>query len=78
MIDPKNTNSKTVVSTDKDKLRKRIDALLMAQLGNQSLVTEWWTRPNRYFFEQTPNQAWETDPLSVYTYVRNSCDYIIG
>lgn len=56
-----------------DIMRKRSEALAIAMLGNE-LAEKWWSNPNRKFNGITPNQQWENDPDSVYSYLMSSAE----
>lgn len=47
-------------------LKSGINVLLKAMLGSDLLVEEWWTRPNRYWGGEIPENC---DLKEVYYYV---------
>ena len=67
--EPQTSNSDSSISIDKNRLKARIDAALMAMLGSEELVRNWWLGDNLAFGLKPPLLAWEHDPLSVYAYV---------
>jgi hypothetical protein len=54
-------------------LRARSEALVIAMLG-KDLAVKWWDNSNRKFNGITPNQQWEKDPESVYSYLMTSAE----
>ena len=57
----------TTVTVDQEDLHDD----LLALLGSENLVTEWWKSPNRYFSMLTPEEAWEMDSQFVINYVKS-------
>jgi hypothetical protein len=45
--------------------KTRLDGLLFAIIGSQSLVSKWWKTPNPSFDLQTPEQMFNSDPERV-------------
>jgi hypothetical protein len=60
-------------STPVETLRARSEALAIAMLGKE-LAVKWWDSSNRKFSGITPNQQWEKDPESVYSYLMISAE----
>jgi hypothetical protein len=46
--------SEPIDITNQDNQKKRCNALLMAMLGSQALVEQWWVSPNRAFDMEQP------------------------
>lgn len=67
--EPQTSNSDSSISIDKNRLKARIDAALMAMLGSEELVRNWWLGDNARFGLKPPLLVWEHDPLAVYAYV---------
>lgn len=60
-------------TTDKDVLRKRCDAMLMALLGKDQLVDMWWASDNIYFGLAKPSAVFDDNPQAVYNYLVTHC-----
>jgi hypothetical protein len=45
--------------------KTRLDGLLFAIMGSQTLVSKWWTTPNPNFDMQTPENLFNTEPERV-------------
>ena len=52
-----------------EKIRAALNECLMAMLGNEQLVNDWWKSPNKAFDMMTPNEVWEEDYDRVRSYV---------
>lgn len=52
-----------------DKLKRQVDAMLLAMLGSEELVMRWWHSQNFHFNLEKPYIVWETDPEAVWRYV---------
>ena len=52
-----------------EKIKTALNECLMAMLGSEQLVSDWWKSPNKAFDMQTPNQVWEEDYDRVRSYV---------
>lgn len=53
---------------DKEKTRKKCNVLLEAMVG-PSLVDQWWDSKNKHWDLRTPNEVFEEDPKSVFSYL---------
>lgn len=54
--------------------RKQLcNRLVLALVGNDHLVKQWWNNPNKAFHLRTPNEQWETDAEEVYNYLMHHC-----
>lgn len=49
--------------------KERYNRLLMALLGDESLVERWWKSPNKAFSGSTPDQISESDPQTLHRYI---------
>lgn len=60
-----------------DRLKKQCDAILMALLGSQELVDNWWIGFNREF-DDKPINVYEKYPQRVkeYLFAQVSGDYL--
>jgi hypothetical protein len=45
--------------------KNRLNGLLFAILGDDDLVERWWSRPNAWLDEKTPEELFKTDPERV-------------
>lgn len=52
---------------DKNLLRKKCNILLESLVGVE-LIERWWKSHNKAF-NKTPEQEFDTDPVSVYNYL---------
>lgn len=75
-LKPTKTVSEAMLEFHQTTKRHQCDVMLNILLGGQ-LAEKWWTRPNRAFSNQTPNNAFEINPDSVVRYLRQhtSGDY---
>lgn len=55
----------------KENIKKRCDALLIALTGSHELVKSWWDSPNKAFNNQKPIDVFDTEYNSVYNYLMN-------
>ena len=53
----------------KEKIKTALNECLMAMLGSEQLVNDWWKSPNKAFDMMTPNEVWEEDYDRVRSYV---------
>lgn len=53
----------------KEKIKAALNECLMAMLGSEQLVSDWWDSPNKAFDMMTPNEVWEEDYDRVRSYV---------
>ena len=51
--------------------KTRLDGLLFAMLGDQTLVERWWNRPNRAFDGAMPIDVFVLQPERVRDYIFN-------
>lgn len=58
----------TVKHMDAELLQNRCDALLIALVGKEDLVSKWWNSQNKAF-DKTPREQFDKDPKSVYNYL---------
>lgn len=49
--------------------KQRLDGLLFAILGDQTLVDRWWAGPNRAFDNQSPVEVFKMAPEKVRDYI---------
>lgn len=54
-------------------MRTRVDNRLNQTLGYKNAI-EWWTKTNIALNDLTPNQMFEKDPYTVYSYIFGSVD----
>jgi hypothetical protein len=54
--------------------RARCDALLLALLGRREAVDKWWRSPNAHWHFETPEQIFEQNAESVYSYLLTHYD----
>ena len=52
-----------------DRMKTRVDEMLLAMLGSELLVQRWWHSQNWHFNLEKPYVVWDYDPESVYSYV---------
>lgn len=52
-----------------EKIKEALNECLMAMLGDEQLVRDWWDSPNKAFDMQTPNKVWEEDYNKVRSYI---------
>ena len=55
----------------KENIKKRCDALLIALTGSHELVKSWWDSPNKAFNNELPSVVFEKDETVVYQYLMN-------
>jgi hypothetical protein len=53
----------------RETLKAALDEALMAMLGSQEFVNNWWNSPNLAFDLKQPKEVFETEPASVQQYV---------
>jgi len=61
------------IATDPARMRKRCEALITAMVGKE-LAEKWWTRPNKAFGGDTPEQIYSVAPSAVYAYLMKSAE----
>jgi hypothetical protein len=49
--------------------KEQIDKALLALLGTEKLVSEWWVKPNKAFGDKTPKEAYDRDRDVVKAYM---------
>lgn len=49
--------------------KKRLDGLLFAILGDQTLVDRWWASPNKSFEMVPPQLVFEDNPERIRDYI---------
>lgn len=52
-----------------ERQKKAMDAILLALVGSQELVEQWWTSPNRAFDGRTPMDVLDIDHRDVVEYL---------
>lgn len=54
-----------------DKMACTANQILKALLGNDELVSRWWSSPNKAFDMQLPDEMWHTKSgrIKVYNYL---------
>ena len=65
----KNNIMEVIESGELDSIRLRLNGLLFAITGSNTLVDRWWSTPNKEFGMQTPVEVFQTDPKSVAKYI---------
>ena len=68
--------AKEKIMESNDKIMKQCDSMLLALLGKQSYVDEWWKSQNKAFGQLTPREMFEVDPSYVRGYLLDQCDYV--
>lgn len=53
---------------NKELMRKRCDAVLLALVGSTELAERWWVSHNKAF-DQTPEKQFDENPDKVYNYL---------
>lgn len=61
------------VAIRKKNILARCEAVLHAMLNNPEIETKWWSSHNKRF-GRTPQEQWEIDYMSVYTYLMSTAE----
>ena len=54
-------------------MRRRCDMMLLSMLGAEQ-APAWWKSANKAFDGRTPEEQWQSDPESVYSYLIGHVD----
>lgn len=56
--------------------KQRLDGLLFAILGDETLVDRWWNSPNQAFANSKPLELFESAPEQVRDYIFAYCGLV--